>query len=438
MKRSVSPDAEPSTDGRGSSHPKRRQRGDVRQVPPNASAALLTLAENADELIAQLQALKQHHAELKDSSSGSNILDIHRRFANIGEDVVASLQTLATPGNAASPASNSGLPEDRTLSRLNSAIRKASISAPSKVQPWKLAYVPKQLPTLPRVQDPIIEETAFTHPGVSQDKHYERLEWLGDAYLELISTILISQTFTQLPSGRCAQIRERLIRNTTLASFFRQYGLESRAKLPSDVHRFQGKGRSNDKDITKIHADMFEAYTAAVIVADPINGLDNVTDWLRDLWSMHIVDDLRKLELSEAKETKKEQKAAESGTNGSSTEEGNKKSLSPKEELAAMIVVKGVWLRYEKMECTKKDKNLGLPLFAVGAYLDGWGEQHKLLGLGTALNVKEAGHKAATEAMQNRKLMKIYVAKKKEYMELKEAEAAALENGNGDNSAPAL
>lgn len=434
MKRSVSPDAEPSADGRGSSHPKRRQREDIRQLPPNASAALLTLADNADELISQLKKLKKHKNELDDPSTATNLVDIHYQLANISEHVVAPFQTLATNSHSASNSSNPALPEDRTLSRLNSAIKRASISAPSTVKPWKLAAVPKQLPTLPRVQDPIIEETAFTHPGISRDKHYERLEWLGDAYLELISTILISQTFTQLSSGRCAQIRERLIRNTTLADFFRQYGLQSRARLPSDAHRFQGKGRSNDKDITKIHADMFEAYTAAVIVADPVNGIDDVTNWLRDLWSMAIVDDLRKLEFHEAKGAKNERAVGDAAANGSATEEPVKKpSLTPKEELSAMIVVKGIWLRYERMECSKKDKNLGLPLFAVGAYLDGWGEQHKLLGLGTALNVKEAGQKAATEAMQNRKLMKVYMEKKKEHMALREAEA---DNDEADNNTP--
>ena len=69
------------------------------------------------------------------------------------------------------------------------------------------------------------------------------------------------------------------------------------------------------------------------------------------------------------------------------------------------------------MPCRKRDKNLGLPLFAIGAYLDGWGETNKLLGIGTALGKKEAGFKAATVALENRKLMKVYEDKKKAFLE---------------------
>ncbi|EFY86720.1 abhydrolase domain-containing protein [Metarhizium acridum CQMa 102] len=293
------------------------------------------------------------------------------------------------------------------------------IPAMFALTPWLSSDIPSGLPSIPKILDPELEATVFRHPGLSDPlRSYERLEWLGDAYLELIASSLIYQTFTSTPTGRCSQLREILIRNKTLAQYFREYGLESKAHLPSDLKTdiSRSRGSSSDKDIIKTQADMFEAYVAAAIISDPENGMANTASWLKSLWARTIKNQILNNE-----------KNRKLGTQPSSTAQGSTKdmasssNLSAKERLRIEIGVKGVLIRYEDMPRIGKDRDLGLPLYTVGAYLDGWGERNKLLGTGTALGKKEAAQKAAQKALENKKLLKPYVAKKAAFMEATKA-----------------
>ena len=70
----------------------------------------------------------------------------------------------------------------------------------------------------------------------------------------------------------------------------------------------------------------------------------------------------------------------------------------------------------------KKDKAFGKALFAVSCILHGWGESGKELGFGTGLNKKEAGNKAAQNAMANKKLLKPYIEKRAVYLAAQRAQ----------------
>lgn len=399
---------------------KRQQTLDLRISPKNPIDALLILSENSDDLISCLQSLKRQEATLRNLSTKEELpKDLLAKLSLLSRKLAPQFQFLATISDLESDSTKNTRKNDVASYNL-------PVISPSQVKPWSSSDIPTTLPPLPPVNDPEVAKTAFTHPGLNQSTNYERLEWIGDAYLELISTILISQVFSKLPNGRVVQIRERLIRNTTLAEYFRKYGLQSQARLPPQIlaGNTAGRGRSNDKDLIKTQADMFEAYTAAAIVTDPINGLQAVTSWLRDLWSMTIEEDIRKLDGKPSSSSTSSSKTESLAASQTEDAPSAKKSLSPKEELAAMIVVRGLHLRYEKLPCSKKDKHLNLPLFAVGAYFDGWGDENRLLAVGTALSVKEAGQKAAAEAMQNHKLMNVYKGKKRAFLEARDAAAA--------------
>ncbi|KAG5975906.1 hypothetical protein E4U55_007530 [Claviceps digitariae] len=268
-----------------------------------------------------------------------------------------------------------------------------------EVTPWVSSEITATLPPIPKILDAELEQTVFRHPGMStRGPSYERLEWLGDAFLEVTASMLIFQTFRTIPAGQLSQLRELVVRNKNLAVYFREYGLDAKAQLPPDVHQFRGEGKSKDKDIIKIHADMFEAYVAAAIISDPENGLQNTVSWLKSLFGRTLKDQIFK------NERKEKGREAEPSTQTS--------QISPKDQLRVQIGAKGIQLRYEDMPGPAKDKYSELPLFTVGVYLDGWGERNKLLGWGTALGKKEAGQKAATMALENKKLMKLYRAKK--------------------------
>ncbi|KAM3531832.1 hypothetical protein NHJ13051_000568 [Beauveria bassiana] len=380
---------------------KRQQTQDLRdgQLSDGEFIALEKLADSADNIISALQKLKRCRNSVNERrSQDAEMLAARRDLAELSDSIAPQLQLLSTTLNSGSDAVK------------NSILLESNLRIPSMdyATPWRSSEMSRELPPLPAVKDKGLEKLAFTHPGSvpgsRPDQQYERLEWLGDAYLELFATALIDKTFLQLPSGRCSQIRERLIRNTTLASYFREYGLEARARLPIDVinQKKPSRGSSSDKDLLKTQSDMFEAYVAAVILSDPANGIETTMSWLKALWGRSLIEDVQKAERSQTLVARTE---------------NTRRERTPKEELSSRIVIKGITLRYERMESKKRDKHSGQELFTVGVYLDGWGELGKLLGVGSALSIKEAGQKAAAGVMENKKLMKVYESNKKAFLE---------------------
>lgn len=295
------------------------------------------------------------------------------------------------------------------------------------VRPWKVSEIPKAYPPPPPVLDPTLEVAAFTHMGCGgghiSDLSYERLEWIGDAYIYLTSSLLIAQSFPALLPGKCSQLRERLVKNVTLSAYARHYGFDKRAVLPKSFST--GNQALKDKDFTKILGDIFEAYVAAVILSDPQKGVSKATQWLRDLWSTTLASELRDVASRPSidnpmwrlrgKVEKVEIAAPPSA-----------RFLGSKEELRHLIGVKGVKITYEDAGPEKKDKETGMPLFSVACYLEGWGETHKQLGRGIALGKKDAGNKAAEMALKDKKLLAPYIEKKQLFEAQREAEEAAL------------
>jgi len=139
------------------------------------------------------------------------------------------------------------------------------------------------LPPLPPILSPALESAAFTHASLCNPNtpSYERLEFLGDAYIELIATRLIYPAFPTLTPGRMSQKRELLVKNETLAEYALAYGFDKRARLPRD---FFGLGSGRGKLWTKTMGDLFEAYVAAVVLSDPKGGFETVEAWLTELW----------------------------------------------------------------------------------------------------------------------------------------------------------
>ena len=103
--------------------------------------------------------------------------------------------------------------------------------------------------------------TALTHPSYGGDHkvaHYQRLEFLGDAVLEMaISRIL----FFELPSvdeGRLTRLRAELVREETLSRIARKIGLGKFIRLSV------GEEKSGGRDKPSILCDVMEAVIAAV------------------------------------------------------------------------------------------------------------------------------------------------------------------------------
>ncbi|TGO56937.1 hypothetical protein BOTNAR_0212g00130 [Botryotinia narcissicola] len=280
-----------------------------------------------------------------------------------------------------------------------------------QITPWTLSSIPSKLPPLPEVYDPTLELASFTHHGRTNgsvtDLSYERLEWVGDAYIYTISTLLISQTFPALLPGKCSQLRERLVKNVTLADFARKYGFERRAKLPEDtLHPMK------ESEKVKAMGDIFEAYVAAVVLSDPEYGVSLLS---------------KEIQQEERNEDKLDSPLWRLRGNVDHVQTKTKNILNPKEKLQKALSSKVSKLTYKDIGTTKKDKNTKLAVFTVGVFLDGWGEVDKQIGFGSANGKKEAGFKAAEMALDNKKMMAKYLEKKKIYDAQQERERIALQ-----------
>jgi len=245
------------------------------------------------------------------------------------------------------------------------------------------------------------------------DMNYERLEWLGDSYIYLISCGFIYATFPTLQPGKCSQTREILVRNSTLSSYSLQYGFDKRANFPAEfgLDGRPGGTRVTEKERMKVMGDIFEAYVAAVVLSDPASGFARASAWLKALWAGTIQKQIREAAAIEKKATE----------------------MPPKNQLANLVVAKGIKLRYEDappppsprgggQHHKKVSRDTRLPLYTVNVFLDGWGETGKLLGWGTAQNKSEAGHRAAQCAMDNKKLIQVYIDRKRAHMAALEAQ----------------
>ena len=233
----------------------------------------------------------------------------------------------------------------------------------------------KSLPILPPILDDRLAKLTFTHRGTLNGAHvydagadYERLEYLGDAYLEVIASRLIYHYFPEIGAGKLSSIRESLIKNETLAEFSMAYKFDERAHLPKD---FRNQGRENLKKWSKTLGDIFEAYTAAVILSDPLHGFQIVEQWLTSLWKPRL----------------------------SSHHEEVPLAPDAKVSLQQKLGGRNIRIWYEPIRDPKPIRG-GL-IYSVGAYLNGWGYDLELLGTGEAKSIKEAGIRAAMKALLN-------------------------------------
>lgn len=212
----------------------------------------------------------------------------------------------------------------------------------------------------------------FTHPGAHTNTNvegpdetsYDRLEVLGDAYIEIAATKLIWRRFPGIPAGRISQIREELVKNETLAEYATKYGFDTRLSAPPD-HKDQPKRWQKTK------GDVFEAYVAGVVLSNPVDGNEVVENWLTQLW-------LPKLTGVERVQP----------------------VLKAKELLAKKVMGKGIKLRYVD-ERPPERLSGGMQNFYVGVYLTGWGWENQHLGSGIGLNKAIAGDNAAQQALRN-------------------------------------
>lgn len=133
---------------------------------------------------------------------------------------------------------------------------------------------------LPAFKNPQLLMTALTHrsalnekeqSGTTASESNERLEFLGDAVLELASTIFLYQQRPSDDEGMLTTYRSALVRTETLAELAKELGLQERMYLS------KGEEAGGGRDNPSLLADLLEAVIGALYLDQ---GFSVVQDFL--------------------------------------------------------------------------------------------------------------------------------------------------------------
>ena len=137
------------------------------------------------------------------------------------------------------------------MARVQKAIQKARERSLLKLCE-RLGYVFKDLSLLDR---------ALTHASMGNEgkKSYERLEFLGDAFLNFAVADALFRQDTDVAEGRLTETRARIVSRQPLARAARQLDLHS--------HLESGKGlRESERSSARILCDLMESVLGAVLI----------------------------------------------------------------------------------------------------------------------------------------------------------------------------
>lgn len=119
-------------------------------------------------------------------------------------------------------------------------------------------------------------EQAFTHRSyINENKglgleHNERLEFLGDAVLELVITDFLFSKYPETKEGVLTAYRSALVRTESISKAARDMGMNDLLKLSKGESRDQGKARDY------ILANTFESFVGAVYLDQGYNAAKEI------------------------------------------------------------------------------------------------------------------------------------------------------------------
>src|SRR5712672_830038 len=114
-------------------------------------------------------------------------------------------------------------------------------------------------------RDASLLRLALTHPSVAHEtgapvQHNQRLEFLGDAVLQLVLTRALYEKFPAFGEGPLTKARAKLVNRRTLAEHGRRLGLGEHLILS------RGEAQHGGRDRPSALADTFEALLGAIFL----------------------------------------------------------------------------------------------------------------------------------------------------------------------------
>ncbi|KAG7862058.1 hypothetical protein KL939_001079 [Ogataea angusta] len=238
----------------------------------------------------------------------------------------------------------------------------------------------KGIPPLPKIEDPVIEARVFTHrSAISNIKHLskkeilesnnERLEFLGDSIINNLVTQILFERYPSYDEGELSILRSQLISNNSLGKFSEMYGFHEKL-----VVNF-AKDAAFQKGKHKIYADVFEAYVGGLYIDGNYSNLDTIKEWLDQLITPQLIRLSKRFN------------------------QGNLNN-DAKAQLYALIGSAALPPRY----ITKQTGN-GFDVSFIVQCMIG----DEVIGEGEGSNLKQAGLRAAEDALRKREVTEKYI-----------------------------
>lgn len=139
-------------------------------------------------------------------------------------------------------------------------------------------------------KDESLLKLALTHSSYSNEVkvnkygNYERLEFLGDAVLELTSSLYFYHKYPEMNEGGLTKLRSSLVCEQALAYSARQFGLQEFILLG------KGEEHTGGRDRDSIVSDVFEAVLGAIYLD---SGFDEANSFVTE----YVLKDLEKRQL---------------------------------------------------------------------------------------------------------------------------------------------
>ncbi|KAK9313413.1 ribonuclease III domain-containing protein [Lipomyces starkeyi] len=224
-------------------------------------------------------------------------------------------------------------------------------------------------PSLPEINNSNISKRIFLHKSLANERlksssessqHYERLEFIGDSFINHVMSRLVYLHFPGAREGELTTLRIHLISNATLNAWAKLYGFDKKLEVSASA----AKSTNVLVDVKSV-ADTFEAYVAGLL-HDSDDGALIAEKWLSEL-------------------------AAPTIRNIKSTR--MKAALVDKQAKNKLYDTIGTAKRRPEYKVLEGGERAG---YIVSCVLDG-----EELGRGWATNVKDAGLRAAMDALHS-------------------------------------
>ena len=107
-------------------------------------------------------------------------------------------------------------------------------------------------------------ERAFTHSSYANEHHgkhnYEKLEFLGDAVLELAISDYLYRNYPKLNEGQLTRMRSNIVRTEGFSEFAKEVGFQK------EIYLGNGEEKSGARQRKTLLEDVFEAFNGALFL----------------------------------------------------------------------------------------------------------------------------------------------------------------------------